>query len=89
LGNGHAFEGAHIVFLFATDLIANAEMANQSSAQIAAIEVAHGILFAVAAGRVMDSVLVEVSIAGVDVKLTQAGKVGQDVGQPIPVLGTK
>lgn len=51
--DGLAFETAHVVFLFARDLVVDGQVTQTAAAKIARIEMAHSVFFALAIGWVM------------------------------------
>ena len=66
-------ESAHVVLLFARDLVVEAEMAEGAAAQVARVEMADGVLVVLAVGRIMHGMGVVMTVASVDVEACEAG----------------
>ena len=79
--DGLALESADIVFPFARELVVDGEVAQGAVAQVARVEMADGVLAALAVSRIMRGMSVVVTITGVDVEACEAGEGGQCIGQ--------
>ncbi len=86
-----ALEGAHLVLLFARDLVGDIQMAHGVAAQIEGVDVGSGVFHPVRGGPVVAGRGDEMPVSGMDVELREAfearERIGHGLAHPLPQAG--
>ena len=77
------------MFLFTRVLIVDCQMAQGAAAQVARVEMASGVLVALAVCWVVHGMGMVMTVAGVDVEIAQAGEGGERIRQHLSGVGAE